>query len=338
MDLTLKLENDAPGIGRSGQVVKLTLAPTDVMHPTELATYLAGYKPMAYRADEASPPILVDKDEGKLRNFSSDDAFRRVDVKSSMNAAVDEVDPKSSFIDYKVVDKFIGSFIPDPVEQNATQLYRPRQAALRRCRRAIELDREIDVWGALTTSSNWASANVATLGAGAQWNGGASSDPIKDLQTRIEASAQPVTSIFFNEQVKNAFLRHALVRDHMRQMLGDRGAEQLADMEDFKIPGLPPFRTSMSKVKNESTLALDYVLNDSIVLLCQVPGTPTDGEEISTSYSPRRRGPAGVGFGTREYRVEGRGPQGGTMVVAHAADIFVMTGNNCGGLILDAIQ
>ena len=84
--------------------------------------------------------------------------------------------------------------------------------------------------------------------------------------------------------------------------------------------------------------ALDYVLGDFIVCLCAPPGVPTDGEEVATTYTMRRRGLAGVGYETREFRIENRGPKGGTMVVAAVADIALMTGGNCGGLIIDAYQ
>jgi hypothetical protein len=44
-----------------------------------------------------------------------------------------------------------------------------------------------------------------------------------------------------------------------------------------------------------------------------------------------------VGFGSREFRVEDCG-NGGTMVVASMADIAIMAGSNCGGLLRDVWQ
>jgi hypothetical protein len=242
---------------------------------------------------------------------------------------------------YKVIDRFVGSFIPTQTEMQRGNNYQPRMAAGRRCRRAIELDREIDVWTLLGTNTNWATAQRLALAAGFNWNGGASSDPIRDVQQAIEASAQPVHSIWFNQKIAHTFLRHDSVRDHMRQMLGDNApGTALAQVAqageanvDFVIPGLPPFRVAAAKVKNESTGALDYILGDVVALVTRPPGVPTDGEEIAATYTFRRRGPSGVGFESREFRVEGRGPLGGTMVVVSMADIAIMTGNNAGGII-----
>jgi hypothetical protein len=344
--MRIKLADDAPGIGRAGQVVTLSLTPDDVHVAEELSTYLAGYHPTGFRADEASKVVLVDHDTDQYRSFSSDDAFRTVDVKGAIEGAVPEVDPISSLNTYKVVDRFIGSFVNDITEANATKLFRPRQQAMKRVRWALQLDREIDTWNLLQATASWATANRVTLAAGFEWNGGASAEPIYDLQARIEASAQIVTDVWMNQTVGHAFLRNPLVRDHMRQMLGDNAVNaavgQVASAQaravDFQIPGLPPIHIVSGKVKNESTSALDFILGNHTVLTTSPPGVPTDGMEIATSYTFRRRGGAGVGFDTREFRVEDRGPKGGTMIVASMADIAIMTGNNVGGLIRDCVQ
>jgi hypothetical protein len=314
--------------------------------PEELPTYLAGYKPFGFRADEMSYPIMAPHDEDYHRDFSSANAFRRVDVKASHEGAIPEVDPLTSTTKFKVVDRLLGAFVPQVTEENATGLYRPRQAAMKRIGNAISLDREIDVVTLLTTAANWTSTNTVTLGAGFQWNDGANANPIKDLQDRIVASAQTVTDIWFNQQVAFDFLRHPAVRDQMRQMIGDNAASSTLGavanagtmLVDFTIPGFPPFHIAAAKVLNETTGGLDYVFPNDVLLLTRPPGIPTDGEEIATTYTFRRRGNVGVGYETREFRVEGRGAKGGTMVVVNQADIAVITGSNCGGLLKSAHQ
>lgn len=345
--LKFTLAHDMAGVGRAGQLVEMALTPSDVHDPTELPTYLAGYRNAKYRADEASFPVLVDKDAGKRRDFSSDDAFRRVDVKASLQNAPPEVDTKSALTDYKVVDRFIGAFIPDITEAQAEPLYKPRQRAMRRCGNALLLDRELDVWSLLSTVGNWNANNRLALAAATCWNTGATANPIANIQQICEVSAQPVTDIYFNQKVANCFLRHALVRDHMRQMLGDRGVDAATAavnttrndaVVDFIIPGLPPFHVIAAKVKNETTLLLEYILGDSFcVAVCNPIGVPQDGEEIASSITFRRRGVAGVGYESREFRIENRGPKGGTMVVVSQADIAQMTSNISGGIISNCI-
>ncbi|HEX4334705.1 MAG TPA: hypothetical protein VH062_02260 [Polyangiaceae bacterium] len=324
--------------------VKLSLLPSDVHDPTELPTYLAGYRNADMRADDVSPIMLVDKDQDKFRTFSSDDTYRRVDVKGSAQGMVPEVDPSSSLTTYKVIDRFIGSFIPDQTEANATNPnYKPRVAAGKRCSKALMLDREIDILGTgglLVTAANLAAANRYVIGAGQNWNGGTASDPILDIQTMGEQSAQEIAFYAMNRQLANAFVRHPKVKDHYRQFNGDAilgGAIQQLNKAskqkiDFDIPGVGTIRVVAGKVKNETTGGLDFIFPKGVVSGIVVPdqSVPVDGEEVATSYTFRRRGPNGTGFETREFRVENRGPYGGTMVVASMGEIGVITSTIAG--------
>jgi len=340
--IELTLATDLPGYGVAGQKVELALTPSDVHVAEEMSTYLAGYQTPNFRADEVSPPVLVDVDTDQYRTFDSDDAFKRVAVKGGPQGAVPEVDPKTAMTTYKVVDRYVGAFVPAQTELSAVKLFQPRAAASRRCKRAILLDREFDVWSLLTTTGNWNSNNVTTLNAAQKWNGGADSDPIKDLQVIRELSAQGPVEYWMNEVVANAFVRHDKVKDHFRMFNGDAAlAGAIANMNqanerqrfiDFAIPGIGTVHVSAAKAKDASGV-LQYILGSSFVLgIVTPPGVPTDGEEIATSYTFRRKGPSGVGFEAREFYIPNRGPLGGTMLVASMADIAVMTGNIVGGI------
>lgn len=340
------LAADANGYGRAGQLVTLDLAPADVHDPTELSSYLAGYRPFGFRADEISPVVLVDHGTDKYRTFHQDDAFQRVDVKTGIEAKVPEIETRSALAQYTVVERAIGAFIADRVEMEATGLYKPKQAAMKRCQRVLQLDREIDLATLLTTAGSWAAGFSTTLGATAKWNGGSASDPILNLQTVEETSAQEVTGYVMTNRTANAMLRHPAVRDHMRQHIGDGAANTALQQvnrngrvnRDFEIPGLAPIRVTAAKVKNDTSGALDWIWGNDVVALAIPPGVPTDGEDISTTYTMRIKGDAGNGYVTREYRDEARGARGGTFVVCTMADIALMTGNNCGGLLKAAWQ
>lgn len=343
----LTLAEDTPGIGRQGQRVNLALTPADVHSPEELSTYMAGYHVPGFRADEASKIIPVDQDEDKYRTMSTEDAFKRVVVKGSMQGAIPEIDPKSSLDSYKVVEKFVGSFIPAQVESNANGIYKPRAAASRRCMRALQLDREYDVWDMLSTSGNWDSGVVLALGATEKWNGGASANPMANIDSMLEATLDTITDLWMNYKVANTFLRDAGVRDTMRFLLGDGAVNQsMVDLMnatqrgaayDLVIPGKPTIHIVSAKAMNSSGVP-SYILSSSYVIgTVSPPGVPTDGEEVATTYTFRRKGPSGVGYNTREFRVEGRGPLGGTMLVASVADVPKMTSTLVGGLITGVI-
>jgi hypothetical protein len=347
----VRLANDTPGVGRAGETVLLALMPDDVHDSTEIPTYLAGYKNAEYQADEASPPIMRATDTDKYRTFDEDDAFLRVDVKGSIQGGIPEVDPKSSLTDYTVVDRFVGSFVSDITAQNATA-YNARQAAARRCSRAIAMDREIDVFGTgglLSTLGNWHSSVRVTLDGTTKWNGGASSNPIADLQARAEATLSPITDAWMNLKVAHTFFNHATVRDYLKMHLGDGAASLLSSfsaaggsgMWEFTLPGFfgIRFHVLAAKYKENSTDTPSYILPNHVIMTRRPPGgVPVDGEEIATTYTYRRSGMAGVGYESRQFRVEGRGPRGGTMVVVAQADIAKMTGAKIGGFIENAWQ
>jgi hypothetical protein len=335
-------------LGKAGQKVTLALSPTDVHVSEEMSTYLAGYNVPNYRADEASKVILVDTDEDKYRSMSSDDAFKPVQVKASHQQKIPEVDPKTDLLSYKVVDRLVGAFVPTVVELNAVKAFKPRQAAMQRCKRALQIDRELDVWTLLTTSGSWNANNVVTLAAGFQWNGGATSDPIFDLMTLAERSVMSPIEFWMNQKVANYFIRHDKVRDHFRFMNGDAAmastiqslneASAINRMIDFVIPAVGVVHVCGAKYRNAAGAIVPFLGDSYVVATHSPPGVPTSGEDIASTFTFRRKGPSGTGFETREFFVNDRGPLGGTMIVTSMADVAKITSTVVGGLISGVIQ
>lgn len=347
--LSVRLVEDVPGYGKAGDSVMLSLSPSDVTISEEMDTFMVGFKPAGFRADEACPIMLVDKDTAQYRIFGLNNAFKQVNVISSIQADIPEVDPESTLDTYLVQERALGGFIPAVVQENADQgagLYDPRMAVARRISWALALEREMRVWSLLTTSGSWNANNRATIAAGAEWNDTANGDPMLDIFDRIEASAQIVTGIFVNPPVAHAVLRSESVRSHMRTMLGDGAVQaQVAAASaaqvnmDFQIPGLPPFHVVSSKVLNETTGLLDFILNDTVVLVSNPgPDQPITGEDIMTCKTFRRRGPSGNGFTTREFPLDRRGLHGGIFMASGHAEQVKMIANNVGGAIFDVLQ
>lgn len=338
---------------RSNGAILFTLTESDVHQPEEAtANYLAGYKPFDFCADECSKVVMVDHDEDYRRDFSSDNAFKRVRVKGAAEAAIPEVDAESDLTPYKTVDRTCGSFILQTTEENAKPNYRLRQVAAKRIGDALALDREIDVFdstlGILGNSANFAAANVTTLGSSTYWDTGSDSDPLGDIGYICgTVSFQPVTEVRMPYNVLLVFIRHPDVRDQLRSAYGDGAVADFAKLAaggapasspiEFTIPGYPKIRGIQSRVLNETTGDIDYILNNRVLLLRSLNGVPLDGHDAATSYTFRVRGNLGVGYETREFRVELRGQKGGTMVVAYMSDVAHMTGSNIGGIILSPL-
>lgn len=347
-EMSVRLVEDAAGIGRKGQTVTFTLSPSDVIQSEVMDTFMVGYKPNGFRADEVCPVQLVDVDFGKYREFGLNNAFRPVNVLSSAQADIPEVDVDIALSDYRVQERALGGFLPAVTEFNARNgdaLFDPRAALGRRIAWALALEREIRVWALLKATASWNANNRATVDAGAEWNDADNGDPMLDIMDRIEASAQPVTGIWMIPPVAHALLRSKSVKDHIRTLGGDgpvgrdiANATAVQGAIDFTIPGLPPIHVVASKVLNESTGGLDYILDDSVILVGEPAGGTTQGEEIMTCKTFRRSGPNGTGFTTREFEIQKRGLHGGTFLASGHAEVVKMISGTVGGIIYNTLQ
>lgn len=338
--MAVKLAADLKGFGSAGDTIQLSLAPSDVNIAEEMNNFLAGFSPFDFRADEVAKPFVVDKDTDKFRILSQNNAFQRVNVVTSREAGVRQVDPVSSLDDYQVVERALGFYLSTVTE--GQMAYDARKAGSDRIRWALELDREVRVWDLLTTIANWnASQHVAVAN---PWTDQTLGDPIADLQGVLSRSTQRVDSFWMSVDTSHLFLRHVKVRDQMRQMLGDNPAPsaiqnasgaQTTSM-DFQVVGLPPIKICPAKVLNETTGDLDTILtNNAVVGITSTPGLPTSGEEIQTVQTFRRRSKNGGegGFTSREFFVDERGLEGGSMMVqGHAEDVKFIS-NSAGGLL-----
>jgi hypothetical protein len=320
-----------------GQRVSLSLVPSDVHDASEVPELLQSYKSPRYRADEMCPPILVDQLSDKYRVYNDDNAFQPIEVKTTGEAAVAEVDPESALATYTCELRAIGGFISSQTEMSADHDVKARTA--KRCADAIYRDIEIDVMTLLGTNTNWNTA-VRTAAATA-WDQ-AGSTPVVDLQTAIRKSYQEVSGIWITEQTAHALLNHDDVKDLMRQMRGDLPIQGgLNDLSkgfsrsiDFEIPSLPPFHVISSQYV-DATGTKVYTLG-KVAVLVSGPDNPMP-DEIMSAATLRWRGPTGTGWSSREYTLEGRGPWGGTMLVVSEASDQVIIANKAGGIITNAV-
>ena len=348
-EIAVQLVNDVPNYARAGETVMLTLSPQELVVSEIIDTLLFGFKPVGLRADEVCPIQLVDVDIGQYRVFGLNNAFRPINVISSIQADIPEVDVDSSLQSYQVQERALGGFIPTVTQLNATnsrQAFDPKAALARKIAYALALEREIRVWTMLKTSGSWNAANRATISAGAEWNDAENGDPMTDIMDRIEATAQPITDIWVNPLVAHSVLRSKSIKDYIRTLGGDAGpvgrdiAQATTNMNnmDFVIPGLPPFHVVASKVLNESTGALDFILDDTVILTSSPPGAGSSGEDMMTCKTFRRRGPSGNGWTTREFQLERRGLHGGVFMASGYAEQIAMIAGTVGGAIFNTIQ
>ena len=347
--IKIDLSNTGGVFDDAGRRLLAPISPADVNEAAELPSVLHGYVNGAYRADEAATIGPVGKRQFKARKMALANMFQRVSTKVAENAAVPELDVRTSVTEHEVDDYAVGSFVDMGTEANeGSSPFRLRAAAAKMCANKVLLDREYLFWVAATTSGNWNAANVQTLIAGTKWNGGASSDVVGNLRAMMTASAAPITDIWMNELVAGDMLKDAGFREHMRQMRGDSapaptvgamlGQIDRGNPYDFIVPGFPPFRVVTGKytATTADTATMTALLGNHVVGLRRLPALPSSGEDVSTITTYNWTGVSGTGWTTREFVVDDRGVFGGKMVVAIKSYKDVFTANRIGGVILNA--
>lgn len=324
-----------------GRKVLMDLGVSDVHIQAALPNYAAGYHLAEGCADIASPAILVAKQSDKYFTWDNANEFKRkFPNASSPGGAVSEVNPTLSNSSYTTNEYALGAFIPTEIAANADAPLRPFQKAVQMVMTNLLLERELRVSTLLQTSGSWTSGNVQTLASGAQWNGGASSDPVLNLHTAIENSFLPVTGIIWSELVDHDFARNPAVQKYVGFKSDEPGIPSAAEFAStLRLP--PIYVAKMKYTTNGGTLT--YVWGNHVVLLHSPPEQPpTSQQDVATTYTFRWNGgeaPDGAmtaGFLVRTYFDPKRGPRGGTQVVVVHNDVEIMTSTVVGALILNA--
>jgi hypothetical protein len=326
----------------TGRTVLMDLGIADVHQASPMSNYAAGYRNGLPMADVYAPPLMVAKPSDKYYTFDKGDAFQvAAPIAGGPAGQVDEISPRLANATYTTLEYAVGGFVATQLQAAADAPLNIRKATARRCMQALMLRREARVNTLATTTGNWDSTLLKTVSAGSQWNGGASADPIKDLQDRCEASYGDVTGILMNERVFHAFQRSPAVQKFFTYK---DGKEALPDPGQMSaILQLPPIYVAKMKYINTSG-ALDYIWSDKVILFrqpAQMPPTTQDDVSTGTTFRWQAAGVDGAsqgGFIVREYFVQDRGSLGGNKVVVVHQDAEVQTSAYVGGLISSVIQ
>lgn len=330
---------DADGDER---VITMDLSPADVHVPSAMPNFAGGYRLAEGAADIFSPAVQVGKTIDKYHIWDLANAFGRTQATTSApGAAVAEVSPTLSTDQYTTQEYALACFVPTDVEANADAPLRPTQKAIQLVMDKLLIEREFRVATLATTTGNWDSNLVTALGATAKWNGGSTSDPVKDLHTIIELSWAPVTGIIMSERVHNNFTRNASVQKFIASKTGVAPLPDASSMS--AILSLPPIH--VAKMKTSVAGVPTYVWGNGCVLMHQPPeNPPTDQQSIATSYTFRWNGGAApdgsmtAGFMVRTYFDQRRTGRGGNVVVVVHNDSEKMTSKYVGGLITGCYQ
>lgn len=319
------------------------LGTADVHLPAAMSNYAAGYQNDKPMADMYAPPILDSKPSNKYFTFAKEDAFQRAQPSIGGTAAqVAEIAPRLSNATFTTIEYALGGFVGVQIDAAADAPLRIRQATTKRVLDALILEREIRVANLATTSGTWDSTVVTSLGATAKWNGGSTSDPVADIQNKIETSWGTPNGILMSRQVFHAFQRNSQVQKYFTYKDSSKPLPDATQMS--ALLELPPIYVADMRYIAASG-ALTYVWGTSAILFRVPPQMPpTSQDDISSAATFRwnadgiKDGQASGGMVVREYFVQDRGSGGGNKVVVVHHDTEVQTSKFLGGLISGAFQ
>ena len=336
--------------GRSGGVkVLMDLGITDVHISSAMPNFAGGYMLEDGVADIALPIVPTSKQSDQFFIWNSGNAFTPAAVNmGAPGGSPFEISPSLSKNPYTAIEYGLASYVPTEVEANADAPLRPYEAAVDLVMNKLRMAREMRAASLLTTSANFNSNNVLALAGGANWDGGASSDPIANIQYIMQRSYKPVTRIIMGERIFQAMQRNAAVRQYHAYK---SGAQAMPNSEQLSsIMQLPPIVVATMKYTSAAG-APTYVWPcaagsaSSVVLLHEpAQNPPSDGRNNATGYTFRWTGasaPDGTvtgGFLVRSYYDPRRGGRGGRIVVVLHNDAEVVTGNILGGLITNIMS
>jgi len=329
--------------GGADSPLLLDLGPSDVHIAATMPNYAAGYTNFTPMADMISPPLITDKDTNVYWTFDRNDAFQRAQpINSAAGGGVYEISPRLGNATYKCVSPALAGFVQTETEANADAPLKIRQATTRRIVDALKVEREIRVAAVVRTSGSWNSGQAITLASGFQWNGGSSSDPIKDIHGLQDLSSGDVTGIGLAGKTYRGFTRNNAVRSYYVYN-GSQDGIPSADAIRATLR-LPPFFICEMRYIT-STGTLDFVWGNDVVLFRNPPEMPpTSQQDVATSYTFRWQNPnvpdgsASGGFVVRQFFLQDRGPAGGNKIVVAHWDAEVLTSKYIGGLLINAYQ
>jgi len=182
-------------------------------------------------AESYCPTQMVDVREGeyKLRDRQTDN--QEVDDEVGPRSKSKGIPQEISAGTYKVKTRALHDTVDRKVATVAPSI-ESRMIAAMRVRKALMRQHEIRAAVTLMTTTSYASACRITVNAGEQWNGGASADPIDDMQDAIAAATAPLTHAVMGLETWQA----AQANDDLRSILGTMpGNKGLLTPLDFAL-------------------------------------------------------------------------------------------------------
>lgn len=244
--------------------VKASLDRSDVTQRTLLNEVALQSMEDVFIQDVVAPVQLVDVSSGK--QYVSSRTADRAEVSDDLGerGRANRIPSGLSSVNYDVKAYGLESDVNEQLAGEHPLLENVANET-RRVAAAVYLQQELRVVvGKLFTSTTYNSSNRANLSAGYQWNGGASANPIRDMNTAIAAMNAPATHVVMSLEVLQAItenddLRAILSASHEGLFTADELAqywgigEAIVNRGQYAAAATP---TAMSRILSATDLAL----------------------------------------------------------------------------------
>lgn len=312
-------------------MLALSLDPSDVRVTPLLNRAAMYYKNDALIADDVSPVEIVPERSAQYQIWGRDDDLEGPEDEIGPNGSAKEVTPTLSSDNYSVRDYALKAPISRDTEMaNPSLGLRARTTGNVTAR--MMLRREVRVADAFLSTGNYPSSNRLALASGAEWNGGASADPVADILGGMEA----ITGVDVTDAVMSDLVWHAAIQnDLLKAILASQYDNQgLLRRQDFGLYfGIPNVR--ITKALKKTSAGRVRIWGSSAVWLGYVDRAPG---MLTFARSFRLRQGAG-GFVTKILPKEDAGINGAEYVrVAYSEDSSKIVAPTYGYLITGARQ
>jgi hypothetical protein len=340
-DGKVRLLDEANGVvhvdGKAYEARDLSIS--DVHVAGALSGFVTGYGSNSSEAvaDIVCPVLPVGQQSDTYHTFDKDNKFSEVtDEMTGEDASIPEVTPKKSTDTYSAKPYGTSSFVSQGSVANADPGVNPRLQAIGRCMNVVNLMHEKRVIAALQNATTFA-GYTAAVAAARKWNGGGTSDPIKDLYDGIDAALQPITHIVMSERTWHAFIQNPQVKSQFNY----NGNASLGSNPAVisSLLGLPTFVIGSMKGKSPTAGTYGPLWGNHVTLLHIPQGATVNGESVPTARTFRWvKGGSSPAFRIRNWIESDRGQDGGERIAVVYNEHVKVVAAPTGYLLTDCYQ
>jgi len=340
----------------TGLLVKMDLGQGDVHIDSALSNFATTFRPAGMVADIVAPPVIVARASDKFFQFDPKNTLALVDgTQVAAGADYPTISPALSNTPFQTFGYTLGCLLPTEVISNADAPLNLPVTAVQMVQDRLLLNRENRVKTLAFNTASFVSGQglVINLGAAQKWNGGSSSDPVRNIRAIREASLMPVTHTVMDLLSWHAFTENPAVQKYI---FAKNAAAPLPGKTQYEEWGalldIPTPVVAQAKAYNSVTNTFDFLWKGSTVLVRTPPGADLVGDNMT--FKTFRWNGAGSqrikdqpveaggtvtgGWIVRKFFNPYRGPQGThTIVVTHNDAEQITGGYNPTGAVASYI-